>query len=205
MQSRMRERRRRRKRQIDPCDDPAILPAMSTDIHEVTIYADGAASPNPGAGGYGVVIIRNGVRQEISGGFRKTTNNRMEILGAIVGLRQLSGEKAKVTLHSDSKYLVDMFKGGYADGWREKGWRRSKGKDPALNPDLWDELLNLAAQHEVQFVWIRGHADNQENARCDELALAARMGKDLPADEGYEHPVVPESPERSFFDMFKVE
>ena len=177
---------------------------MSTDIQEVTIYADGAASPNPGPGGYGVVLIRDGQRQELSGGFRRTTCNRMEILGAIVGLRALGGGKSNAAIYSDSKYLVDMFNGGHAEKWRRNGWRRNKGKDPALNPDLWDEILGLAARHEARFTWVRGHADCRENARCDELAVAARQGKDLPPDEGYENPVVPEAPQMSLFDLSGV-
>lgn len=155
------------------------------DIH---IYADGAASPNPGAGGYGVVVIRDGGRRELSGGFRRTTNNRMELLGAIVGLRELGPRPGKAALYSDSKYLVDMINGGYAAKWRLAGWTRNKGKDPAVNPDLWEELLTLAARHEVAFVWVKGHHENLENARCDELAVLARQGKDLPADAGYENP-----------------
>ena len=177
---------------------------MDPPVNDVTIYADGAASPNPGAGGYGVVLIRHGQRQELSGGFKHTTNNRMEILGTIVGLRSLNGERCTVTIYSDSKYVVDMFKGGYVEQWRRHGWRRNKGKDPALNPDLWGELLNLAAQHEVRFVWVRGHADSQENARCDELAVAARQGRDLPPDEGYEHPFTPPSLEMRQFDLFNL-
>lgn len=172
-------------------------------LENVFIYADGAASPNPGRGGYGVVLLRDGRRQEISGGFRLTTNNRMEILGAIVGLRALKsfhgecgeqGAKPKATLYSDSKYVVDMFNGGYAAKWRENGWTRNRGKDKALNPDLWGDLLSLAEQHDVTMVWVRGHADNVENSRCDELAVAARQGDDLPADEGYEAPAVPVPP-----------
>ena len=174
---------------------------MSTDAKEVTIYADGAARPNPGVGGYGVVLIRNGLRQELSGGFRKTTNNRMEILGAIIGLRALNGDRSNVTIHSDSRYVVEMFNGGYAEGWRRNGWRRNRGKDPALNPDLWNELLDLSAEHEVRFVWVRGHSDDKENARCDELAVAARQGNDLPSDEGYERRVVPELSEMSLFGL----
>jgi ribonuclease HI len=160
----------------------------STNRGDIHIYADGAASPNPGAGGYGVVVIRSGERREFSGGFRRTTNNRMELLGAIIGLRAAGPTPCKVTLYSDSKYLVDMINGGYASKWRQQGWTRNKGKDPAVNPDLWDELLNLAARHEVTFEWVKGHQDNLENARCDELAVLARQAKDLPADAGYENP-----------------
>jgi ribonuclease HI len=180
-----------------------MLPAMSADPANVTIYADGAASPNPGAGGYGLVILRNQCRQEASGSFRLTTNNRMELLGAIVGLRSLNGDRCTVTLYSDSKYLVDNFSRGHARKWRQAGWTRNKGKERALNPDLWNELLELCSRHDVKMVWVRGHTDNKENARCDELAVAARLGKDLPADEGYEHPVVPASPELNFLDRLQ--
>ena len=177
---------------------------MSIHANEVTIYADGAASPNPGAGGYGVVLLRNGLRQELSGGVRRTTNNRMEILGTIVGLRALNGEKCKVTIYSDSKYVVDMFEGGYAEQWRKNGWTRNKGKDPALNPDLWGELLDLSARHDVRLVWVRGHAFNKENTRCDELAVAARQGMDLPPDPGYENPARLSPPELHQADLFDL-
>lgn len=158
---------------------------------EVTLYADGAASPNPGPGGYGVVLIVNGRRRELTGGFRRTTNNRMEILGVIAGLRSLATPDSRITVYSDSQYVVNMFNGGYARQWRANRWTRNRGKDPALNPDLWDELLTLADQHVVRFVWVKGHAANRENTRCDELAVQARQGRDLPPDAGYERPVVP--------------
>lgn len=176
--------------------------ASTSPANEVLIYADGAASPNPGAGGYGVVLIRDGQRRELSGGVRRTTNNRMEILGAIVGLRALNGETCKVTLYSDSKYVVDMFNGGYAAQWRQNGWTRNKGKDPALNPDLWGELLDLASRHETRFVWVRGHASNQENSRCDELAVAARQARDLPPDEGFERAAVTRPPVMRQIELF---
>lgn len=153
--------------------------------HAVTIYTDGAASPNPGRGGYGAIVMRDGQRRELSGGFNKTTNNRMEIMGAIVALRALPERGAQVTIYSDSKYLVDMFNGGYAAKWRQANWTRNKGKDAALNPDLWNELLNLAAEHDVKFIWVRGHGSNLDNARCDELAVAARSAPQLPEDAGY--------------------
>lgn len=171
-------------------------PAMSTELPEIVMYADGAASPNPGPGGYGIVLIRNGQRQELSGGFRKTTNNRMELLGVIIALRSLNGQRSSVTVYSDSKYVVDMFTGGNASTWRRNGWTRNNGKDPVLNPDLWDELLNLAGGHQVKFIWVRGHTDNKENTCCDELAVKARQGKDLPPDEAYERSTIPEPPKQ---------
>ena len=165
------------------------------------MYADGAAAPNPGTGGYGIVLIRNSQRQEISGGVRKTTNNRMELLGVIVGLRSLGATKHKITIYSDSKYVVDMFTGGNAATWRRNGWMRNHGKDRVINPDLWDQLLNLAAEHEVNFIWVRGHTDNKENTRCDEMAVLARQQKDLPPDTEYEKVIVPEPPRQMMFDM----
>ncbi len=167
---------------------------MTQQAAEIVLYTDGAASPNPGAGGYGVVLIRDGQRRELSGGFRRTTNNRMEILGVIAGLRTIDAPRSRVTVYSDSRYVVDMFNGGYAAQWRRDGWTRNKGKDPALNPDLWDELLNRAAEHDVRFVWVRGHASNRENARCDEMAVQARQAAGLPPDPGYESSATPVAP-----------
>ncbi len=181
---------------------------------EIVIYADGAASPNPGKGGYGVVIIHNGLRQELSGGFRATTNNRMELMGAIVGLRAVQlipargDNKAKVVLYSDAKYVVDMFNGGHALKWRNNGWTRSNGREKARNPDQWNELLALAEQHDVRMVWVKGHADNLENACCDELAVAARQKENLPADEGFENPIPPAHhiiPQQTLFNWLNPE
>jgi ribonuclease HI len=170
-------------------------PKTNTAPNEVTIYTDGAASPNPGQGGYGVILIGGGKRLELSGGFRKTTNNRMELFAVIRGLRALKKAAKKVTIYSDSTYVVDMLNGGHVEKWRQNGWRRSKGKRAVINPDLWDIILNLAAQYDVKFVWVRGHGSNPENTRCDELAVAARQKKDLPVDEGYENPVISDVPD----------
>jgi ribonuclease HI len=155
-------------------------------LNTVVIYADGAAAPNPGRGGYGVVMLRDGQRQELAGGFRKTTNNRMEILGVIVGLRAVREPDVPITIYSDSRYVVDMINGGHVERWRRDGWTRNRGKDAALNPDLWDQLLTLCRGRAVKFVWVRGHNENKENTRCDELAVQARQAGDLPVDEGYE-------------------
>jgi ribonuclease HI len=163
---------------------------MTEPAPEVVLYTDGACSPNPGPGGYGVILSVAGKRRELSGGFRKTTNNRMELFSVIRGLRELEAPNGQVTVYSDSQYVVSMINGGHAQGWRRAGWRRNKGKDPALNPDLWDELLTLCGRHTVRFVWVRGHAEHAENTRCDELAVAARQAGNLPADEGYEKPAV---------------
>ena len=153
-------------------------------LKHVTIYTDGACLGNPGPGGYGVVLLYNGHRRELSGGFRLTTNNRMEMMAAIVGLEALK-TRCRVTLSSDSQYLVDAITLGWAQRWRANGWLRNK-KDRAVNPDLWERLLDLCDQHEVTFRWVRGHAGNRENERCDRLATQAARQKDLPADTGYE-------------------
>jgi ribonuclease HI len=153
-------------------------------LKQVTIYTDGACDPNPGPGGFGVVLIHNGHRKELSGGFRRTTNNRMELMAAIKGLEALK-EPCQVTLYSDSEYLVRAMTEGWAQRWKTRGWRRSH-KEPALNPDLWDRLLALCQAHQVEFVWVRGHAGVRENERCDFLSSRALRGTDLPPDEGYE-------------------
>jgi ribonuclease HI len=152
-------------------------------IKHVLIYTDGACLGNPGPGGYGVILLYHGHRRELSGGYRKTTNNRMEIMAAIVGLEALK-EKCNVTLHSDSEYLVKAMSRGWASKWRANGWKRNK-REKALNPDLWERLLQLCEHHEVQFNWVRGHAGTPENTRCDELAEQAAQQPHLPCDEGY--------------------
>ncbi len=154
------------------------------DLKHVTIYTDGACIGNPGPGGYGVVLLYKGHRRELSHGYRKTTNNRMEILAAIAGLEALK-EPCRVTLHSDSQYLVKAMHRGWARKWRSNGWRRNK-RQPALNPDLWERLLALCEHHEVEFEWVRGHSGQDENERCDQLALEAARQPSLEADEGYE-------------------
>jgi ribonuclease HI len=153
------------------------------DNKKVVIYTDGACLGNPGPGGYGVVLLYNNTRKEISGGFRLTTNNRMEIFAAIAGLKALK-TCCDVTIYSDSQYVVDAIMRGWASRWKANGWRRNK-KDMAVNADLWEQLLTLCAQHEVKFVWVRGHAGNKENERCDELAVCAAKQNGLPPDNGY--------------------
>ena len=150
----------------------------------VTVYTDGSAIGNPGPGGYGVVLISGEHRREMSGGFRLTTNNRMEILAVIVALEALN-QPCRVTLHSDSRYVVDAMAKGWARKWRANGWMRNK-KERALNPDLWERLLQAAAGHDVDFRWVRGHAGVAENERADRLAVAAAQTANLPADEAYE-------------------
>jgi len=143
----------------------------------ITLYADGAASPNPGNGGYGCVLISGVHRKELSQGYTDTTNNRMELLGVIVGLEALTNEGSNVTVYSDSKYVVDAINKKWVFKWVKKGFENKK------NPDLWVRLLNIYKKHNVKFVWVKGHASNKENNRCDELAVEARKGKNLLPDK----------------------
>ena len=140
------------------------------NLKHVEIFTDGACSGNPGPGGYGVVLKYGDARKELSGGATETTNNRMELTAAIVGLEALR-ERCKVTLYSDSKSLVDAIHCGWAVKWRENGWMRNK-KEPALNPDLWEKILNLLDKHNVELVWVKGHAGHPENERCDKMAVS---------------------------------
>ena len=152
-------------------------------MKKVELYTDGACSGNPGKGGYGTVLRYNGREKELSKGFRLTTNNRMELLGAIAGLEALN-EPCEVDLCSDSKYLVDAVTKGWVYGWQKKGWKKSDGK-PALNVDLWKRRLELMKVQKVSFTWIKGHAGHPDNDRCDKLAVAAYSGDDLYEDENY--------------------
>ncbi len=138
----------------------------------VTIYTDGACSGNPGPGGWGAVLIYKGTEKELSGGEAQTTNNRMELTAVIKALSALK-ESCIVELYSDSKYVIDALEKGWAMGWRKKGWIKSD-KKPALNPDLWAELLELCAKHEMHYHWVKGHADNEYNERCDQMAVKER-------------------------------
>lgn len=139
-------------------------------MKQVNLYTDGACRGNPGKGGWGAILIYGKFKKEMSGGEPMTTNNRMELLGAINGLEALK-EPCKVILTSDSKYVVDGITKGWARSWKAKGWKKGDGK-PALNPELWDRLLALCDKHEVEFVWVKGHAGHPENERCDQLATA---------------------------------
>ena len=150
----------------------------------VIIYTDGACSGNPGPGGYGTVMQYGDNRKELSGGFRNTTNNRMELLAVIKGL-QLLNRPCEVTVFSDSKYIVDAVNKGWARRWQANGWKRNK-REKALNPDLWARLLKLLDTHEVSLRWVKGHAGNPGNERADALAVDASRGDDLAIDEGYE-------------------
>ncbi|MDO5388611.1 MAG: ribonuclease HI [Clostridia bacterium] len=153
-------------------------------MKSLDIYTDGACSGNPGAGGYGAVLLYKGSRKEISQGFRRTTNNRMEMLAVIKALECLK-EPCNVTLYSDSKYVVDSITKGWVYGWKKRGWIKSD-KKKALNVDLWERLLPLLEKHNVEFIWVKGHADNVENERCDELARGAIAAGSLLEDEGAE-------------------
>ena len=153
---------------------------------DTTVFAftDGSALGNPGPGGYGVLLKYLGATSELSGGYRFTTNNRMELLGAIVALEALK-RPCQVVLATDSRYVVDGISKGWAERWRSSGWRRGK-RGKALNPDLWARLLDAVSHHEVTFEWVRGHAGHSENERCDRLANEAARGTDLMADMEYE-------------------
>ncbi len=140
-------------------------------MKKVDIYTDGACKGNPGPGGYGAILVYNGIEKEFSDGESETTNNRMELLGAITALAALK-EPCEVHLTSDSKYLVDAVTKGWVYGWQKKGWKKADGK-PALNVDLWQRLLPLLETHSVTFHWIKGHDGHEYNERCDRLAVAA--------------------------------
>jgi len=148
--------------------------------HKITIYTDGAASGNPGPGGYGVVMKSGNHRKELSAGYKHTTNNRMELLAVIVALETLKFENCEVTIYTDSKYITDAVTKGWLFSWVNK---RFKGKK---NPDLWMRFLDIYKKHKVSFVWIKGHANIPENERCDQLAVEASKGSALLDDVGYE-------------------
>jgi ribonuclease HI len=156
-------------------------------LREVTMYTDGGCINNPGPGGYGVVLLHKDRRRELSGGFRLTTNNRMEILAAIKGLEALN-QRCRVTVFSDSQYVVNAIEKGWAVRWQSQGWKRNK-KEKAVNPDLWERLLALCGDHEVRFQWIRGHVGTEENERADRLAKEAATGPDQIVDEVYENSI----------------
>ena len=159
-------------------DEPGQGPLPS-----VTIYTDGACLGNPGPGGYGAVLLRGDKRKELSGGYRLTTNNRMEIMGCIAALEALK-KPCKVTLYSDSQYVVNAISKGWAKRWKSKGWMRGTGES-AINPDLWQRLLDLCGKHQVEFRWVRGHNGDPENEACDRLAVSASHTPGLPPDSGY--------------------
>lgn len=147
------------------------------------IYTDGACSGNPGPGGYGVVLLYKGNRKELSQGYKCTTNNRMEMLAVIKALEALK-EPCKVNLYSDSQYVINSIKKGWVYKWKKNNWKRNK-TEMASNVDLWIILLELLEKHQVDFIWVKGHADNVENERCDFLAREAIASGNLLIDENY--------------------
>lgn len=168
---------------MDMADDPTKPTSPQPATGHVIIYTDGAAEPNPGPGGYGVVLLSGKHRKELSGGFRRTTNNRMELLAVIIGLESLT-KPCRVTIYSDSKYVVDSVERGSVMKWRKNNWYRTK-TDKAKNADLWARFLDIYVKHDVRFKWVRGHTGVPENERCDVLAVAAAQSYDSPQDTGY--------------------
>lgn len=152
-------------------------------MKHIEIFTDGACSGNPGPGGWAAILKYGAHTKEICGGYRLTTNNRMEIMAVLKALSALK-EPCHITLYSDSKYVIDALSLGWAKKWRAAGWMRTK-RDPALNPDLWKLLLNEAEQHEIEYVWVKGHAGHPENERCDTLAVEAYQKDCLDEDKGY--------------------
>lgn len=154
-------------------------------LPEVTIYTDGGCINNPGPGGYGVILLHKDHRRELSGGFRLTTNNRMEILAVIRGLEALK-QRCHVTVYSDSQYVVNAIEKEWAVRWQSQGWKRNR-KEKAVNPDLWERLLELCGRHDVRFHWIRGHVGTEDNERADQLAKEAATGPGQEIDQAYEN------------------
>lgn len=152
-------------------------------LKTVTIYTDGAAKGNPGPGGYGTLLVLNGKTCELSGGFRRTTNNRMELLAAITGIEALPAP-CKVTLYSDSRYLVDAMNKGWLRGWKSRRWSRANNQY-LKNADLWKRLDAATVSHEISWNWVKGHAGHPENERCDSLADGAARSSKLPPDDGF--------------------
>jgi ribonuclease HI len=149
-------------------------------MSKITVYTDGAAKGNPGRGGYGVVMMSGSHKKELSEGFRNTTNNRMELMSVIIALETIKKENAQVEIFSDSKYVVDSVEKGWVFGWQKKGFKGKK------NIDLWQRFLKIYPKHQVKFNWVKGHAGNHYNERCDELAVQAAESSNLLVDDGYE-------------------
>lgn len=156
---------------------------MADKMPEVQIYTDGACSGNPGPGGYGAILKYKNHTREISGGYRLTTNNRMELMGIIKSLEELK-KPCIISLHSDSRYVVDALNKGWVRNWMKNNWKKSDGS-PVKNVDLWKRLIELAKPHKISWIWVKGHAGNEFNSRCDRLAVLASMGDGLAADTGY--------------------
>tara|TARA_B110000003_G_scaffold220604_1_gene220497 strand:+ start:408 stop:875 length:468 start_codon:yes stop_codon:yes gene_type:complete len=149
-------------------------------MKKIKIYTDGSSRGNPGPGGYGVILESNGYRKEMSAGFKKTTNNRMELLAVIVGLEELKNKPSDVIVYSDSKYVVDSVTKNWLFNWEKKQFNNKK------NPDLWKRFLKIYRIHNVDFIWIKGHNDHMQNERCDYLAVNAALSNKLNMDEFYE-------------------
>jgi ribonuclease HI len=167
-----------------PIKEKSPAPTAAPVKDGVIIYTDGGSLGNPGPGGYGAVILYNSEKKEISGGFKKTTNNRMELMAVIEALKQLEHKDKQVTIYSDSSYVVNGITKGWAKSWRKNNWIKSN-KEPAINPDLWSELLDLLKPLNASFIWVKGHAGNPMNERCDELAKSSASKSNLPEDKGY--------------------
>ena len=162
------------------------MSSPARNLKRVTIHTDGSCLGNPGPGGYAAILEHDGREKELSAGFKRTTNNRMEIMAVIAGLETLT-QRCRVTVYSDSRYVVDAIEKGWARRWKSQGWMRNK-RDRAINPDLWDRLLTALAKHDVELRWVKGHAGNAGNTRADKLAVTAANGHNLPRDEGFENP-----------------
>ncbi len=155
-----------------------------TEIPDIELHSDGGAEPNPGKGGFGVILQYKGKQKEFFKGYEFTTNNRMELMGVIFGLEQLK-TKSNVQVFTDSKYVIDGITKGWAEKWKSNGWKRKKNIK-AINSDLWDRLLNVISKHNVKFNWVKGHSGHTENERCDTLANNGINSKELLEDIGYE-------------------
>lgn len=151
---------------------------------QIIVYTDGGCSGNPGPGGYGAVILNGQERMELSGGYQLTTNNRMEMMACIVALEKVVDLGKPIHVYSDSSYMINGLSKGWAAGWRRRGWKKSGG-EPAVNPDLWQRLLDLYEKLSVELTWVKGHAGHELNERCDRLAVSAGAGSDLMEDKGY--------------------
>ncbi|NOR29239.1 MAG: ribonuclease HI [Lutibacter sp.] len=151
---------------------------------DIELYSDGGAVPNPGKGGFGIILSYKGTRKEFFKGYKLTTNNRMELMGVIFGLEQLK-TKSNVIVYTDSKYVVDGITKGWAEKWKENDWKRKKNVK-AINCDLWERLLKAISEHTVEFKWVKGHSGHLENERCDALANIGINADTLIIDDGYE-------------------
>lgn len=155
----------------------------STNCAQVQLYTDGACLGNPGPGGWAAILMCNKHRKELSGGFSQTTNNRMELMAVIQGLKSLK-KSCSVHVYTDSRYIHDALNKGWLSGWQKNGWRTAE-KKAVKNQDLWKEIISLTSRHKVKFHWVPGHCGHKENERCDQLAKKAAQGQNLPQDSGY--------------------